>query len=136
MLYLEDIRDYIASLNITDDEHVYMGKMDNKREKSIGVYHLNRASPQKIPLGGLKNSSYDTKNISVLIHWNKSPRETEKASVKLFNMLSEAEEETINQKKIKFISLLTDEPKDVGTDDDGVYEMVIEAGFIYERKVE
>lgn len=136
MLYLKDIRDYIASLDITENRHVYMGKMDNKNPKSIGVYPLCRAVPNKIPLGGLKNGSYGTKNVSILIHWNKSPRDTEEAAEKLFNKLQETRNITVNNQIIKFIDLLVDEPQDIATDADGIYEMVIEAGFIYERRME
>lgn len=137
MLLLEDVRDYIASLNIVEDNgHVYMGKMPDKKDKSIGVYHLKRASPNQIPLGGIKNSSYGIKGISILIHWNKSPRDTERAAVNLFEKLQEARDAAVNNQIIKFINLFVNEPQDVGTDDNGIYEMVIEAGFIYERQVE
>lgn len=135
-MLLEDIRDYIASLGIAEDEHTYMGKLDNKKDESIGVYHLKRTAPRKVPLGGLKNGSYNVKNISILIHWNKSPRDTERVALNLFYKLQETTNAEVNGKKIKFINLLTDEPQDVGTDDNGIYEMVIEAGFIYERQVE
>ena len=37
MLKTTDIREWIASLGIAEDEHVYMGKLDNKQQKSIGV---------------------------------------------------------------------------------------------------
>ena len=41
MLKTTDIREWIASLGIAEDEHVYMGKLDNKQQKSIGVYSLS-----------------------------------------------------------------------------------------------
>ena len=41
MLTLDDIRGYIADLG--EYNMVYIGKMDNKREHSIGVY------PRKLP---------------------------------------------------------------------------------------
>ena len=40
----------------------------------------------------------------------------------------------IKEHKIYIIELLTEEPVDVGTDDKGVYEQVIEVKFYYERK--
>ena len=39
----------------------------------------------------------------------------------------------INKHTIYMIELLTPEPVDVGTDDKGVYEQVIEVKFYYER---
>lgn len=37
MMMLEDVRDYIASLDVA--EHVYMGKLPDKEDKSVGVYN-------------------------------------------------------------------------------------------------
>ena len=43
MLTLDDIRGYIADLG--EYNMVYIGKMDNKREQSIGVYPRKAADP-------------------------------------------------------------------------------------------
>ena len=39
---------------------------------------------------------------------------------------------TVNGKKILFTDMQMEEPVDVGTDDNGIYEMVIEADIYYE----
>lgn len=128
-MMLSDIRDYVESLGIT--ESVYMGKLDAKAECSIGVYNSKHQRAYTTAIGGHKLKSYGTKYVSFLVHWNKSPRDTEKAAIDLFDAVREAREVTINQKQIKFIQLLVDEPVDVGTDDAGICEMVIEAAVIY-----
>ncbi len=130
-MMLADVRDYIDSLRLS--EHTYMGKLDSKKEKSIGVYHSKRESPYKTAIGGPSQQSYGIKSVSFLVHWNKSTRETEKAANALFEAMRNTREAKTNDTTIKFIQLLYDEPIDVGTDDDGVYEMVIEAAIIYER---
>ena len=130
-MMLEDIRDYTASLQ--KSEHTYMGKMDHKEECSIGVYNSKREHAFKTALGGLTQESYGLKNVTFLIHWNKSPRDTEKASKTLFEALRETREAQINGKTIKFIQLLNNEPVDVGTDENGVYEMVIDATVVYKK---
>ena len=38
MLRLTDIQDWIISLGIAEESHVYIGKLDNKQQKSIGIY--------------------------------------------------------------------------------------------------
>ena len=35
MLTLKDVRQYISGLQITADDQVHIGKLDNKKEKSI-----------------------------------------------------------------------------------------------------
>lgn len=130
-MMLEDVRDYIDSLGLS--EHTYMGKLDGKKEKSIGVYNSKHDGMYKTAIGGPALQSYGIKSVSILIHWNKSPRETERAAKALFEKLEETREVIVNETKIKFIQLLCSEPIDVETDDDGVYEMVIEAAVVYEK---
>lgn len=130
-MMLSDVRDYIASLGLS--EHTYMSKLDHKKEKSIGVYHYKRDGQFKSAIGGSELESYGIKSVSFLVHWNKSPRETENASMALFEALRDTREAEVNNKKIKFIQLFHNEPIDVGTDENGVYEMVIEAAVVYEK---
>ena len=61
-------------------------------------------------------------------------RDTEAVASELFDKLAAMREVRIHEKQIKFIHPLVDQPVDVGTDDNGIYEMVIEIELIYERK--
>lgn len=126
---LRAIRDFVDELGVS--EHVYMGKLDSKPEKSIGVYNSKHTHEYKVALGGSQMSSYETKYITLLIHWDKSPTETEEAGKRLFDALTATRE----KEKIKFIQPLY-ELQDIGTDDSGVYEMVIEAAFICRKENE
>lgn len=128
---LADVRDYIASLDLAD--HVYMAKLPDKRDHSIGVYHSKHQYPHKVAIGGPALESYGTKYVTFLVHWSKSPRETEKVATDLFEAIRSAREEKINDATIKFIQPLY-EIQDVGTDDAGVYEMVIEAAVIFGKE--
>ncbi len=133
-LYLEDIHALVKSFGLVEDGHCYMGKLDAKKEKSIGIYNLKRASPYKTAIGGKQEQSYGVKQVSLLIHWDKSPRDTEKAAVALFERLEDVRDVTVNGKRILFTMMLTGEPVDVGADDAGIYEMVIETAFYHERR--
>lgn len=133
MLGIGDVRDYIAGLGIADNTNVYCGKLDDKKNKSIGVYNNNKQRPVQMAVGGLNNSSYRIKSVSILVHWNTSVRDTEKAAEKLYNMLRDMNHITINDTKVFFTKMLVDEPVDVGTDDKGIFESVIELDIYYER---
>ena len=133
MLGIGDVRDYIAGLGIADNNNVYCGKLDNKKDKSIGVYNLNRQRPQQTAVGGLNNSSYRIKSVSILVHWNKSVRDTEETSEQLYNMLRDTNNKIINDTKLLFTKMQVDGPVDVGTDDKGIFESVIELDIYYER---
>lgn len=133
MLALKDIRQYISSLSITVDDNVYIGKLDSKKQKSIGVYSRPSSGPVNIALGGLECTTYDTKPVSLLVHWSKSKDETERAAFELFEKLRGVTSLTIGDIPINYLRLMVPEPQDVGTDDAGVYEYVIWLDFIYER---
>lgn len=133
MLSLKDIRQYISCLAVAEDDNVYIGKLDNKKQKSIGVYSRLSTGSANIAIGGLECTTYDTKPVSLLIHWSKSKDETERAAYNLFEKLRSVSSLTIGDTPINFLRLMVPEPQDVGTDDDGVYEYMIWLDFIYER---
>lgn len=132
ILSLKQIKDWLKTL-VPDAEHWYIGKLDNKNDKSIGVYNAKKSLVPYIALGGLENSSYKQKAVTFLIHWDKNQDRTEKASNFLYERLEAKTDIIIDDIKIKYIELLENEPVSVDTDEKGVYEMVINAVFYYER---
>ena len=125
---LVDVCDFAESLAIAD--HVYMGDLPEKDEKSIGVYNSKHQQVYHTALGGA--SGYGQKYVTFLIHWNKSLRETEKAATALFDRLCKVRGSKINQETIQFIQPLYD-LQDIGKDDNGICEMVIAAAVIYKK---
>ncbi len=132
MLTLGDIRNYLAGLGIADQ--VYIGKLNNKKDHSIGVYHRKGSGPPVTALGGIENSSYDIRRISLLIHWDKDVNASERTAYELYNKLQNVSSLNIGDTHVNFLILQTPEPEDVGTDDNGVYEYVIWMDFVYQRK--
>lgn len=132
MITLAEVRDWIKTFNAANN--YYIGKLDNKQENSIGIYQRKTIDGPRVAIGGRSLASYDVKSISILIHWNKNANETEKRAQYLYNRLFEAESVVIGETPIKMISLLQNEPVDVGTDDNNVYERVIELDLYYERE--
>lgn len=134
MLSLKDIQQWISDFGVAADSNVYIGKMDNKKQKSIGVYSRPTSGNPNIALGGLDCTTYDTKSISLLVHWNKSKEESEEAACELFEKLRSITSLSIGETYIHYLRLMVPEPQDVGTDDSGIYEYVIWLDFLYERK--
>ena len=132
MITLAEVRDWIKTFNAANN--YYIGKIDNKQENSIGIYQRKTIDGPRVAIGGRTLASYDVKSISILIHWNKNANETEKRAQYLYNRLFEAESVVISGTPIKVIALLQNEPVDVGTDDNNVYERVIELDLYYERE--
>ena len=115
-------------------DHIYIGKLDNKKEKSSGVYQLQTSNPPNIAIGGLGNTKIFEKPVSILIHWNKNAKETELKALELYYKLLNSRNFTINDNKVNYIQLLEPEPVDVGSDDSNVYERVIRAIFYYKKE--
>lgn len=136
MLSIAEIREYISGLGIAEDDHVYIGKLDNKKPQSIGVYSRSSSGNANIPLGGIQNSTYDIRPISLLVHWNKSKPETEEAAYRLYELLRDAGRVEIGSIQVNYIRMMVPEPQDVGTDDNGIYEYVIWLDFIYQKGTE
>lgn len=129
MVTLSDIRDYVAKLGIVKNEHCYMGKLNTKYEESIGCYHLRRRGAPRIPLGGKENAAFDVLPVSFLIYWNKNAAQTDQKANELYRILQDLKNVTVNNKQIKFCIMQVPYPQDVGTDETGIFEMVIEAEF-------
>lgn len=132
MITLAEVRDWIKTFNA--GKHYYIGKLDNKQEYSIGVYQRKNIGRPRIAVGGLELTSYDVKEISILIHHNTNANETEKRALYLFNQILKADMVVIGDTPIQMVEVLTNEPVDVGTDDNHVYERVIELNLYYLRK--
>lgn len=129
MIYLSDIRDFLKT--VFKAEHYYIGKLDNKQDKSLGVYTLKGNGAPVTAIG--TQSTYDIIGVSLLLHWSNNANETEVTARTLYEKLRTIKNFKINDKQIYMIELLVPEPIDVGTDDKGTYERVIEMNLYYER---
>ncbi len=128
----ENVLAWVKSLAAKADNY-YCGILNSKKEKSFGVYQLRESRAREIALGGSENTKTGTKGISILVHWNSSTRDTENIAAALYNDLATAENPSIDGHKVNYIKLLHNEPIDVGTDENGVCERVIEFVIHYER---
>lgn len=129
---VENVLAWIKTLP-TKPEHYYAGTLNTKKEKSFGVYQLAEHRARVLALGGISNTKTGVKGISILVHWNESTRETENIAAELYADLAAADSPIIGGEKINYIQLLHNEPIDVGTDENGICERVIELVLFYER---
>ena len=131
-MQLSEIRDWLRTLDVA--ENYYIGRLDNKKEKSLGVYARSAGGAPVMALGGADNSSYDIKRVSLLLHWNRNAGETEEAALALWDELfGRTDIDVPSGSHIQYIQPNVPEPVAVGTDDGGVYEYVIELNIYYRR---
>ena len=128
---LAEIRDWLKTFNIA--ENYYIGRLENKKEYSLGVYEGASAGRPVIAIGGRQNSSYDVRAVSLLLHWNRSKNESEIAARELWDKLIEVNNEDAGENHIQSLQMTVPEPVGVGTDESGVYEYVINFKLYYRR---
>ncbi|MBU3226804.1 phage tail terminator protein [Clostridium algidicarnis] len=128
-MLLSELREYLKTK--IECPQWYIGKIDGTKEQCIGIYSIAGPKPS-IALGGLANTSYSTKAISILVHWGKNANIAEQKAQEVYNSLFGQEAVIGNKRVIKF-DMRTSEPVSIGTDSNGIYEYVIETVIYYER---
>lgn len=125
---LEELKDYLKTLDLAD--YYYVGKIDNKREKVIGVYPMEIGA--RVEAIG-KSSSYDKAGFQILVHWNKNAVETEETARAIYEALRYITDTEMGEVYVYYLDLNIGEPVFLGTDQENVYEYHI-SGTIYYRR--
>jgi len=126
---LAGIREWLSTLEVA--ENYYVGRLNNKKERSLGVYNRRRSGDPVRAIGN--DSTYDIKSVSLLLHWNRNAAQTEEAASALWDALMNAHNITIEDHPVHYLRLMVPEPVAVGTDEGGIYEYVIEFDLYYRR---
>jgi hypothetical protein len=127
---LAEVREWFKT-QIVDCPYWYIGKIDGSVEQCIGLYGIQGPKPN-IAIGGLSNTSYATKPISILIHWGKNADIAEQKAQEVYNKLF-GQPATIGGKRVIQFDMKVSEPVSIGTDANNRYEYVINTNIIYER---
>lgn len=129
-MLLSEVREWLKT-QINDCPHWYIGKIDGSVEQCIGLYGIQGPKPN-IALGGLQNTSYATKSVSILVHWGDDEDIAEQEAQGVYNKLF-GQGAIIGGRRVIQFDMRTSEPVSVGTDSNGIYEYVINTNIIYER---
>lgn len=127
-MLLSEIREYLKTK--IDSPQWYLNKAGDK-EESITIYNTTSQAP-RIALGGLEQTSYTTKAISILVHWGKDSNKAELKAQEVYNSFF-GQCGIIGDKRVIQFKMKTDSPIYVGTDIEGIIEYVIETIIYYER---
>lgn len=130
---LEDVLEWVKLLD-TKAEHYYCGTLPNKHEHSFGIYQLKESRKRALAIGGEENTKTLAKGITILVHWDRSTRDTDNAAHALYDELASLNGAQIGDFKACYIALVNNEPVDVGADEDGTMERVIDFVIYYTRK--
>lgn len=126
---LKEVKDFLKSK--VEVENWKIGTYDTSKDKTVCVRNLT-SSRSVLAIGGLNNTSTRTKGISVVVHWNKNPDETERISQEIYSCFY-GQKPLINDKQVVLCQMRSDEPISLGTDANGIYEYVIEMWITYKE---
>ena len=128
-MLLSDIREYLKTK--IECPQYFLNKLGGTQEQSITIYNVP-GLPPNIAIGGLENTSYSTKAISILAHWGKNSDIAELKAQEVYNSFF-GQDSVIGNKKVIMFKMKTDSPVYVGTDSEGIIEYAIETIIYYER---
>lgn len=129
MMALAEVRDWLKTQ--VDCQNWYIGKIDGAKPQCIGLYNMNNGTPV-LAIGGPENTSYAVKAISILVHWSKNADTAERKAQEVYAALF-GQSAMIAGKRVISFQMRTPEPVSVGTDDNNIFEYVIEVTIYYER---
>lgn len=117
------------------DVKFYNGTINKSDTECIGVYLKGGPAPT-IALGGVKNTSYGTIPVSILVHWSESSSKCERKALDVYNHLFGLSNVEMNGKNVRTVQLIDPHPVDIARDSNNICEMVIRANIIYSKEVQ
>lgn len=128
---LPDIVKWIKA-NTSVGDGISAGRINGDKERCIGVYNRRQPGGQRICIGGPANTRYQRKDVSVLVHWGKSPVAAEAKAQEIYSLMYGKSRITMGDTEVVSVDPGA-APIPVGVDEHGIYEYVIEASIIWQK---
>lgn len=133
MMGLADVRDWLRGLGAIDATWT-IGRYEKEKERRACVYQRTDYADAMVALGGRDATVTERKRVQVLVHWNRNHRETEEAAQALYDALRWNPRPTIGGAQATYIDLVQNEPIDLGSDQDGIFDRSIWVDIYYEKR--
>jgi len=131
MLTLENIKNWLVT-KIDVGDGISVGSIDGDKDRYIGVYNKAAEGNQRICIGGVDATVYQTKTISILAHWTLSAVQAEQKAYEIYNLFY-----GLSQQDMDGVKVYTCDPGagpiPAGKDTRGVFEYSIDVTLQYER---
>ena len=133
-MLLSEIRDWLKT-SISTEPNYAVGKINESLEKQVGIFQFATQPEFKMAIGGQSNKLTDELSVTLLIHWTKSHTATETYAKSLYNLLLGATNVSINGHMVHYIQMMYNEPIDISTDKNGIYEQTISFKMYYDTNI-
>lgn len=128
---LSDLRDYFKS-DFPWEECISVGKIDKNKERAVCFYHSKVSRAKINTIGGKGNRSYTVLPISILLRFGKNYEAAAEKAKEIYDFFDEKTFDLNNERV--FVISPYNEPIDLGTDDQGVYENSLEFDLYITKK--
>ena len=125
------MRDYFKS-DFPWKESISVGKIDKNKERAVCFYHSKVSRPKINTIGGKANRSYTVRPISILLRFGKNYEAAAEKAKEIYDFFDEKTFDLNNERV--FVISPYNEPIDLGTDDQGVYENSLEFDLYITKK--
>jgi hypothetical protein len=133
MLTLGQVKDWLKSQDTDLNGCIAVGSIDGNKEKYVGVYSMKPSgSTQRICIGGADQTRYQSRGVSILIHWTNNPAAAEAKAIETYNRFYGLSDVTMGTTHVISVDP-GPEPIPVGKDSKGICEYVIQLKILYER---
>lgn len=128
----ENLKNWIkAQLKLGEDQ-IAVGGIDGNKPKYIGVYDGKTSGKQRICIGGRKNTKYQDRAYTILVHWTSSAVEASAKAMEVYNLFYGLSATSMDG--IHVVSADPGkQPEWAGRDDRRICEYIIRLNINYER---
>lgn len=135
MLTLEQVRDWLKAQDPELNDCIAVGGIDGNKEKFVGVYPLKLSgSSQRVCLGGVAQTRYWQRGVSVLVHWTKNAAEADAKSQAVYGLFYGLSRVEMGVGTLVISADPGPAPIPVGKDLHGICEYVIQIKIFYGKE--
>ncbi len=127
----ENLKNWIKEKLELGEDQIAVGCIDGNKEQYIGVYDGKSAGKQRVCIGGKKNTKYQERAYSVLVHWTTSPVAAFAKANEVYNMLRGLSNEVMDGVNVVSADPGS-QPEWAGRDNRRIVEYVIRLKITYE----
>lgn len=127
----ENLKNWLKAKMELSDGQIAVGCIDDNKDQYIGVYDGKSAGKQRVCIGGKKNTKYQERAYSVLVHWTTSAVTAFEKANEVYNMFHGLSNEIMDGVKVVSADPGS-QPEWAGRDNRRIVEYVIRLKITYE----
>ena len=84
----ENLKNWIKEKLGLGENQIAVGSIDGNKDQYIGVYDGKASGGQRVCIGGMKNTRYQERAFTILVHWTTSPVSAFAKAQEVYNLFN------------------------------------------------